>query len=119
MLGSGSHRSRRLPAQFNRAAGANLDGAQVLFGYLLRPHNVGGDGEYDLIFPAFPIVLRKQVLQDRNPADPGIAAHRLGFCVLQNAAQQVYIAIGQPGFMLDPALANDGLRDPANGFRTV
>ena len=73
-LASGSRRSGRLPAQFSQAAGADFDHAQVILGHIPRPDDVRGDGEYNFIFPAFFIFLRKQVFEDGKSADPGISA---------------------------------------------
>ena len=117
-LGSGCRRRGWLPAQFNRGASADLDRARVLLCHLLRPHNMWGDGEHNLSFPVFSIVLSEQILKDGKPAEPGIAAQRLRLRVLQDAAQQVDFAICQPGRMLDAALADDGLCDSANRLRT-
>ena len=73
-FGSGSCGSGRIPAQFSQAARADFDHAQVILGYIPRADDVRGDGEYNFIFPAFFIFLRKQVFEDRKFADPGISA---------------------------------------------
>ena len=61
------------------------------------------------------IVLREEILQNRNLAEDRRTGMIVGDLIFQNAAQQVHLAIFEPDFMVDATAADDGLADAANG----
>src|SRR5205085_2236453 len=102
-------------AQINTDSGTNVKGAAIQGREFLPSHNVRNQQEDDFIGMPLFIVLREEILQNRNLAEDRRAGMIVGDLIFQNAAQQVHLSIFEPDLMVDATAADDGLADAANG----
>src|SRR5580704_771890 len=104
----------RLVMELDGLSRADIESALVHLVHISTANDMRHDSEDDFIFRMILRGLTKEILEDRNLRQSRNAGQRLGLLVFHDAAEQVGFAVFQADFMLDLALADDGLADAAD-----
>src|ERR1700728_493802 len=111
-LASGS--GLRLVMQLDGLSRTNIESALVHLVYISAANDVRHDGKDDFVLRVILRGLAEEIAENRNLRESGDAGQRLGLLIFHDAAEQVGFAVFQADFMLDLALADDGLADAAD-----
>ena len=100
--------------QLDGLSRTDIKSALVHLVYIGTANDVGHDGEDDFVFRMILRGLAEEIAEDGNLRESGDAGERLGLLIFHDSAEQVGLAVFQADFMLDFALADDGLADAAD-----
>ena len=112
--GARRHRGDRLAADLKAVGGPGVDLRQVKRADSGRAHNMRNQQKDDLIVDLCRRDRAEEVLEERNLAQPGPSADALVFFFVEQAADQVDLALFEANHLVDGALADDRLGDAAD-----
>ena len=95
---------------------AGVDDAQVGLIQLLRTHDMRHHHEDNVVILDGVVPGAEDVLDDGNGAQPRDAAPVLRFLLVLNASQDAGLALAEADGLINHALADNGLRDAADGL---
>ncbi len=99
---------------FGVGVGSRSDAAQVFGRDRRQPHDVRNQDDQDFVLFVIDRVAGKEVFQEGKLCQAGDSSGRVRVGLLDQPAEHVDFAVLQANVMLDAALADDRLVDPAN-----